>query len=184
MRLAILLALLVSSTAAAQPCDWGLVPPAWQARCEVAGQPANGAVPGEPVDVRAFGTNQGSTFDGTVRWHDQIDGMTLFADLDLIPGEAFDVSIVVLMPEEGEVAFEVAVYGEAVDCDGCCPFNEFSFGVGAVATTRADADRSAAVDVADMIFVLDRWGTADYLADVNQDGAVDVSDLLGVILGW
>ena len=48
----------------------------------------------------------------------------------------------------------------------------------------ADIDGSNAVDVSDLLMIIDQWGAINSPADVNNDGIVDVSDLLIAISSW
>jgi hypothetical protein len=49
----------------------------------------------------------------------------------------------------------------------------------------ADINASGAVDVDDLLAVINSWGVcAKCPTDLNADGAVDVDDLLAVINGW
>jgi 6-phosphogluconolactonase (cycloisomerase 2 family) len=47
-----------------------------------------------------------------------------------------------------------------------------------------DANRDGAVDIADLVFVINEWGMPDSLADVTGDGQVEIDDLVMVILNW
>lgn len=49
---------------------------------------------------------------------------------------------------------------------------------------QGDANQSGAVDVNDLLMVINAWGQPGGPADVNQSGLVDVNDLLIVINGW
>jgi hypothetical protein len=51
-------------------------------------------------------------------------------------------------------------------------------------TCVADTNGDNAVNVADLMAVIDQWGTAGSTADVNGDGIVDVNDLLLVSANW
>jgi hypothetical protein len=48
----------------------------------------------------------------------------------------------------------------------------------------ADIDGDNAVNVSDLLMIIDQWGLTDSPADVNDDGIVNVSDLLIVIDNW
>ena len=48
---------------------------------------------------------------------------------------------------------------------------------------EGDVDEDGAVTVADLLTVIDQWGTSGS-ADINGDGIVDVSDLLAVVGNW
>jgi hypothetical protein len=48
----------------------------------------------------------------------------------------------------------------------------------------SDIDGDNAVNVTDLLMVIDQWGLSDSSADVNDDGIVDVSDLLIVVGNW
>ena len=49
----------------------------------------------------------------------------------------------------------------------------------------ADVNGDSAVDVVDLLAVIDSWGSCDMCsADINDDGVVDVSDLLLIIGSW
>jgi hypothetical protein len=48
----------------------------------------------------------------------------------------------------------------------------------------ADIDGDNAVNVSDLLMIIDQWGQTNSLADVNEDGIVNVSDLLIVIDNW
>jgi hypothetical protein len=47
----------------------------------------------------------------------------------------------------------------------------------------ADIDKDGVVGVADLLMVIDQWGT-DGSADVNVDGIVNVADLLAIVDAW
>jgi hypothetical protein len=49
---------------------------------------------------------------------------------------------------------------------------------------EADIDGDNAVNVADLLMVIDQWGQTNSPADINADGIVNVSDLLVVIDNW
>ena len=51
-------------------------------------------------------------------------------------------------------------------------------------TCDEDLDNSNAVDVGDVLIVIDQWGSANSPADINGDGIVDVSDLLAIVGNW
>ena len=38
--------------------------------------------------------------------------------------------------------------------------------------------------VADLLVVINDWGSADSTADINDDGVVDIQDLLAVMNAW
>jgi hypothetical protein len=40
------------------------------------------------------------------------------------------------------------------------------------------------VDIADLLLVINDWGTDDATSDINDDGIVDVTDLLIVMGDW
>jgi hypothetical protein len=48
----------------------------------------------------------------------------------------------------------------------------------------SDIDGDDAVNVSDLLMIIDQWGLSDSPADINQDGIVDVSDLLMVVGNW
>lgn len=48
----------------------------------------------------------------------------------------------------------------------------------------ADVNNDNRVDVSDLSFVLDRWGSTDTLADVYRDGIVNISDLSYLLSRW
>jgi hypothetical protein len=48
----------------------------------------------------------------------------------------------------------------------------------------ADIDGDNAVNVSDLLMIIDQWGQTNSPADVNEDGIVNVSDLLIVIDNW
>ena len=47
-----------------------------------------------------------------------------------------------------------------------------------------DTNQDYNVDVLDMLYILEVWGTSNPAGDINEDGIVDVSDLLEVIGAW
>ena len=47
-----------------------------------------------------------------------------------------------------------------------------------------DVDENGAVDVTDLLAVVDQWGNSGGSADVNNDGVIDVSDLLLIVGNW
>ncbi len=49
---------------------------------------------------------------------------------------------------------------------------------------QGDVDCNCAVNVLDLLFVLNEWQESDSPADVNHDGTVDVLDLLIVLADW
>ena len=49
---------------------------------------------------------------------------------------------------------------------------------------ESDVDGSGAIDVADLLAVIDQWGSADSPADINEDGIVNVTDLLEIVGNW
>lgn len=49
---------------------------------------------------------------------------------------------------------------------------------------EGDINGSGAVDVGDLLTVIDQWGAINSPADINGDGTVDVADLLIVIGNW
>lgn len=53
-----------------------------------------------------------------------------------------------------------------------------------ISTCPADLNGSGAVNVDDLLAVINAWGAAGGPADVNSDGIVNVDDLLMVINGW
>jgi len=59
-----------------------------------------------------------------------------------------------------------------------------SGGIDALACNPADINADGAVDVLDLLIVIDQWGATKSPADINQDGIVDVSDLLQVVGSW
>ena len=48
----------------------------------------------------------------------------------------------------------------------------------------ADVDNTGAVDVDDLLVVINNWGSAGGPGDINGSGSVDTDDLLAVINGW
>ena len=51
-------------------------------------------------------------------------------------------------------------------------------------TCVADTNGDGSVNVADLMAVIDEWGTTGDTADVNNDGIVNVSDLLFITSNW
>lgn len=51
-------------------------------------------------------------------------------------------------------------------------------------TCAADMDGDGAVNVTELLMIIDQWGQSDSPADINDDGIVDVSDLLIVVGNW
>ncbi|MEO1998962.1 MAG: GC-type dockerin domain-anchored protein, partial [Planctomycetaceae bacterium] len=49
---------------------------------------------------------------------------------------------------------------------------------------EADVTGDQQVDIADLLLVINSWGTNDAASDINNDGIVDVTDLLVVMGGW
>jgi polyhydroxybutyrate depolymerase len=49
---------------------------------------------------------------------------------------------------------------------------------------EADVTGDQQVDVADLLLVINNWGTNDAASDINSDGIVDVTDLLVVMGDW
>jgi len=47
-----------------------------------------------------------------------------------------------------------------------------------------DTDNSGAVNIDDLLFIINNWGTTNPTADIDDDGDVDIDDLLGVINNW
>ena len=47
-----------------------------------------------------------------------------------------------------------------------------------------DANGDGVVDIADLLVVLDNWGSSGPDGDVNGDNIVDIQDLLAVIGNW
>ncbi len=47
-----------------------------------------------------------------------------------------------------------------------------------------DTTNDNEVNVADLLVIIDAWGSTNSTADVNEDGIVDVSDLLIVVGNW
>jgi len=47
-----------------------------------------------------------------------------------------------------------------------------------------DTDNSGAVNIDDLLFIINNWGTSNPTADIDDDGDVDIDDLLGVINNW
>ena len=48
----------------------------------------------------------------------------------------------------------------------------------------SDVTGDQQVDVADLLRVINNWGTSDAASDINSDGIVDVTDLLVVMGDW
>jgi hypothetical protein len=63
---------------------------------------------------------------------------------------------------------------KTVCSDGACEF----------IPCEGDANDSDAVDIADLLIIIDQWGLTDSPADLNGDGVVDVTDLLIVVSNW
>ena len=51
-------------------------------------------------------------------------------------------------------------------------------------TCPADVTSDQQVTVADLLVVINDWGSADSTADINDDGVVDIQDLLAVMNAW
>lgn len=51
-------------------------------------------------------------------------------------------------------------------------------------TCCADANHSGAVNIDDLLQVINNWGATGNSADVTHDGVVDIDDMLAVINGW
>ena len=49
---------------------------------------------------------------------------------------------------------------------------------------EGDTDGSGAVDVGDLLTIIEQWGSDDSVADINGDGIVDVADLLAIVGNW
>ena len=60
------------------------------------------------------------------------------------------------------------IFDDACEDDGCL----------------ADISGDGTVGVADVLAIIDSWGTSDQTADLNEDGMVDVVDLLIVVGAW
>ncbi|MDG2423935.1 MAG: hypothetical protein P8M22_08145 [Phycisphaerales bacterium] len=48
----------------------------------------------------------------------------------------------------------------------------------------SDINTDDAVDIADLLLVIDEWGTDNEAADVDDNGIVDIEDILSVIAAW
>ena len=71
------------------------------------------------------------------------------------------------------------IYGAWVDAGG----NIFDDACGGV-ECLADISGDGTVGVADVLAIIDSWGTSNQTADLNADGMVDVVDLLIVVGAW
>jgi hypothetical protein len=60
----------------------------------------------------------------------------------------------------------------------------FSGGLDAVVFDPADINQDGVVGVADLLLVIDQWGSTDAPADVDGDGIVGVNDVLLVVAAW
>jgi outer membrane protein assembly factor BamB len=59
-----------------------------------------------------------------------------------------------------------------------------SGGIDSIVYNEADINQDGLVNVADLLIILDQWGTSDSSADINGDGIVNVNDLLMVVGNW
>ncbi|RZO53940.1 MAG: hypothetical protein EVA77_04575 [Phycisphaeraceae bacterium] len=48
----------------------------------------------------------------------------------------------------------------------------------------SDVDGDGHIDFSDVLLVLNRWGTQNWLCDLDSDGTVGFSDILQVLLDW
>ena len=60
----------------------------------------------------------------------------------------------------------------------------FSGGIDATVFNEADINQDGAVNVLDLLIIIDQWGSTDSSADINGDGIVNVIDLLMVVGNW
>ncbi|MEO1371768.1 MAG: dockerin type I domain-containing protein, partial [Planctomycetota bacterium] len=49
---------------------------------------------------------------------------------------------------------------------------------------QSDVDGDGHIDFSDVLLVLNRWGTQNWLCDLDSDGTVGFSDILQVLLDW
>jgi hypothetical protein len=53
-----------------------------------------------------------------------------------------------------------------------------------VNSPNGDLDGDCDVDVSDLLFLLDDWGSQSLISDLNGDGIVNVFDLLILLANW
>jgi polyhydroxybutyrate depolymerase len=63
-------------------------------------------------------------------------------------------------------------------------FNYFDTHRNSVVECEADVDSDQQVNVSDLLFVINEWGSSGSTADINGDGTVNIQDLLMVINSW